>query len=85
MKLKRFLFKKVKSTNKTAIRLIKCGNDNGIISAEIQTKGKGQKSFLEMDSIKKKKVLENEKNNDLYKKFKSTFSDAELIEVIKKE
>ena len=49
------------------------------------TKGKGQKSFLEMDSIKKKKVLENEKNNDLYKKFKSTFSDAELIEVIKKD
>ena len=49
------------------------------------TKGKGQKSFLEMDSIKKKKVLENEKNSDLYKKFKSTFSDAELIEVIKKE
>ena len=49
------------------------------------TKGKGQKSFLEMDSLKKKKVLENEKNSDLYKKFKSTFSDAELIEVIKKE
>ena len=44
MKLKRFLFKKVKSTNITAIRLIKCGNDNGIISAEIQTKGKGQKA-----------------------------------------
>ena len=38
-----------------------------------------------MDSLKKKKVLENEKNSDLYKKFKSTFSDAELIEVIKKE
>ena len=44
MKLKRFLFKKIKSTNITAIRLIKCGNDNGIISAEIQTKGKGQKA-----------------------------------------
>ena len=44
MKLKRFLFKKVKSTNITAIRLIKRGNDNGIISAEIQTKGKGQKA-----------------------------------------
>ena len=44
MKLKRFLFKKVKSTNNTALRLIKLGNDNGIISAEIQTKGKGQKA-----------------------------------------
>ena len=37
MKLKRFLFKKVKSTNNTAIRLIKRGNYNGLISAEIQT------------------------------------------------
>ena len=44
MKLKRFLFKKVKSTNNTAIRLINRGNDNGIISAEIQTKGKGQRT-----------------------------------------
>ena len=44
MKLKRFLYKKVKSTNNTAIRLINCGNDNGIISAEIQTKGKGQRA-----------------------------------------
>ena len=44
MKLKRFLFKKVKSTNNTAIRLINRGNNNGIISAEIQTKGKGQRT-----------------------------------------
>ena len=44
MKLKRFLYKKVKSTNNTAIRLIKRGNDNGIIAAEIQTKGKGQRA-----------------------------------------
>ena len=44
MKLKRFLYKKVKSTNNTAIRLINRGNDNGIISAEIQTKGKGQRA-----------------------------------------
>ena len=43
MKLKRFLFKKVKSTNNTALRLIKRGNDNGIISTETQTKGKGQR------------------------------------------
>ena len=44
MKLKRFFFKKVKSTNNTAIRLIKRGNYNGLISAEIQTKGKGQRA-----------------------------------------
>ena len=43
MKLKKFLFKKVKNTNNTAIRLIKHGNDNGIVSSETQTKGKGQR------------------------------------------
>ena len=43
MKLKKFNFKKVKSTNKTAIRLIRRGIDSGIISADFQTKGKGQR------------------------------------------
>ena len=43
MKIKNFIFKKVKSTNNTAIRLIKYGNDIGIVSAETQTKGKGQR------------------------------------------
>ena len=43
MKLKKFIFKKIKSTNDTAIRLIKEGEENGIISAETQTKGKGQR------------------------------------------
>ena len=43
MKLKKFFFKKVKSTNNTAMRLIRSGIKNGIISSEIQTKGKGQR------------------------------------------
>ena len=43
MKIKNFIFKKVKSTNNTAIRLIKYGNDIGIVSAETQTNGKGQR------------------------------------------
>ena len=43
MKLKKFNFKKVKSTNNTAIRLIRRGNDSGVVSAEAQTKGKGQR------------------------------------------
>ena len=43
MKLKKFNFKKIKSTNDTAIRLIKEGEGSGIISAETQTKGKGQR------------------------------------------
>tara|TARA_B100001123_G_C15129753_1_gene954805 strand:+ start:39 stop:563 length:525 start_codon:yes stop_codon:yes gene_type:complete len=43
MKLKKFNFKKVKSTNNTAIRLIKRGIESGVVSADIQTKGKGQR------------------------------------------
>jgi len=43
MKLKNFYFKKVKSTNNTAIRLIRSGIKNGIVSANVQTKGKGQR------------------------------------------
>ena len=49
------------------------------------TKGLGQKTFLEMQSINKKKLLENEKKNDVYKKFKNIFSDGELVEVSKKD
>ena len=43
MKLKKFIFTKIKSTNETAIRLIKEGEERGIISSDIQTKGKGQR------------------------------------------
>ena len=43
MKLKQFNFKKVKSTNQTAIRLIKSSkNKFGLIVSEAQSKGKGQ-------------------------------------------
>ena len=46
MKLKKFFFEKVKSTNNTAIRLIRSGIKYGIISSEIQTKGKGQRGNI---------------------------------------
>ena len=43
MKLKQFNFKKVKSTNQTAIRLIKSSkNEFGLIVSEAQSKGRGQ-------------------------------------------
>ena len=43
MKLKIFRFKKVRSTNNTAIRIIKHSNfENGMIISEIQTNGRGQ-------------------------------------------
>ena len=45
----------------------------------------GQKTFLETKSINKKKLLENEKKGEIYKKFKDLFSDGELIEVSEKD
>ena len=43
MKFKKFKFKKVKSTNDTAIRLIKKKKfESGMVIAETQLKGKGQ-------------------------------------------
>ncbi len=43
MKLKKYLYKKVESTNNVAVRLIKQGNERGIIITDQQTKGKGQR------------------------------------------
>ena len=42
MKLKKYEFKKVKSTNDTAIKKIKSGIKSGIVLTETQTKGRGQ-------------------------------------------
>ena len=49
------------------------------------TKGKGEPSFYEREINKKKQLLDNEKKSEVYKKFKAIFSDAELVEVSKKE
>ncbi len=49
------------------------------------TKGPGQATFSEMQSINNKALLENEKKSDVYKKFKKIFSDGELVEVSKKD
>ena len=43
MKLKKYFFKKVKSTNNTALRLLKNGKLNGAIISEAQSKGRGQR------------------------------------------
>ena len=43
MRLKKYLYKKVESTNNVAIRLIKQGNERVIILTDQQTKGKGQR------------------------------------------
>ena len=43
MRLKKYTYKRVESTNNVAIRLIKQGNERGIILTDQQTKGKGQR------------------------------------------
>ena len=45
----------------------------------------GQKTFSEMKKIKKQELLDQEKKGEIYKKFKNIFSDAELLEVKKKD
>ena len=49
------------------------------------TKEMGQKTFSESQNIKRKKILEDEKKGEIYKKIKNTFSDAELLEVKKED
>ena len=42
MIFKRFHFKRITSTNDKAIKLIKAGYKNGVITADNQTKGRGR-------------------------------------------
>ena len=43
MKLKKYFFKKVMSTNNIALRLVKSGKSNGAILSETQSCGRGQR------------------------------------------
>ena len=45
----------------------------------------GQKTFSELRKIKRKKFLDQEKEGEIYKKFKNIFSDGELLEVKKED
>ena len=46
MKLKRFYFKRVKSTNDVALKYITRGIEKGIILTEVQTKGKAKEERI---------------------------------------
>ena len=46
---------------------------------------KGKKSFFETQNIKEKELLNKEKEGEIYKNIKNIFSDAELLEVKKKD
>ena len=49
------------------------------------TKEAGEKTFSQLKSIKKKELINEQKNSELYKKFKNLFPDVELIDVLKKD
>ena len=49
------------------------------------TKDIGEKTFSELQSIKKEQMINEQKKGDLYKKFKNLFPDSELIDVLKKD
>ena len=49
------------------------------------TKSAGEKTFSEKKIIKKKELIESEKNGEIYKKFKNIFSDIELVDVLKND
>ena len=49
------------------------------------SKEKGQKTFSENESLKKKELLEKERKSEESKKFKQIFSDGELLEVKKED
>ena len=49
------------------------------------SKEKGNRTFFETQNINKEKLLHNEKEGKIYKNIKKIFSDAELLEVKKKD
>ena len=49
------------------------------------TKKPGKETFSELQSIKRKRLLNQEKESEIYKKFKNIFSDVELLDVKKKD
>ena len=62
-------------------RLLEWTNKRWVISL---TKEVGQKSFVEQNKMKKDNLLKQGKNEEIYKLFKNTFPDAELIDIKKK-
>ena len=48
-------------------------------------KKRGQKTFSELQDIKRKEFLDQEKKGEIYRKFKNIFSDGELLEVKKED
>jgi len=49
------------------------------------SKEKGKKTFFETQNIKKKEIIDKEKEGEVYKNIKNIFSDVELLEIKKKD
>jgi len=49
------------------------------------SKEAGEKTFSELQYIKKNELIEEEKKGNVYKKFKNIFSDGELLEIKKED
>ena len=79
MKLKKYQYKKVKSTNDVAIKKIKSGIRRGIVLAEIQTKGRGQygKKWISFKGNLLMSVFFEINNSTLIKNI--TFQNCEII------
>ena len=63
-------------------KLYEWTGDRWLITLE---KKEGQKNFLEVQAMKRKEFLDQEKKEEIYKKFKNIFSDGELLEVNKED
>ena len=79
MKLKKYQYKKVKSTNDVAIKKIKSGIRRGIVITEIQTKGRGQygKKWISFKGNLLMSVFFEINNSTLIKNI--TFQNCEII------
>ena len=79
MKLKKYQYKKVKSTNDVAIKKIKSGIRRGIVITEIQTKGRGQygKKWISFKGNLLMSVFFEINNSTLIKNI--TFKNCEII------
>ncbi len=63
-------------------KLVEWTGNRWVITLSKET---GEKTFSETRDIRKKELLNNEKKGEVYKKFISIFSDAELLEVKKND
>ena len=72
----------VKEKVSSFVDLIYLAGKRWVITLSKET---GEKTFSETQDIRKKELLNNEKKGEVYKKFISIFSDAELLEVKKND